>query len=372
MRIVSLESFYNKTHGFLKLTCEDGSFGWGQYSPYEVQISSEILHDLLTRVLFDCDADAVEATIESCERDKFLFKYKGGFFYRALCAVDTALWDRLGRQEGVPVCRLLGGAPQPVAVYASSLRRDTTIEEEVDRFHAIQQETGITAFKFKIAIPGGRDADVYPGKSEAYIEAMAEAFPTGANRLIADANGGLTAEKAIEIGKRLRDHGFSAFEEPTFCWEMEAARRVQSTGIIPVMGMEQEYDLDRWKILIDSRALGVVEPDIGYLGGITRTRKVLEMAVKAGLPVSYHASNPSWLLHFSAHLMNTHASTMPLIEYGIESNPWLEGSYGPEPVIRDGAFCIDDIPGWGVEPNAKWLESAQYRRSCAPSKTRPQ
>jgi len=367
MKIQSLESYYNKTHGFVKITCEDGSVGWGQYSPYEVQISSEILHDLLTRVLFDTDADDIEATVEACERDKFLFKYKGGFFYRALCAVDTALWDRLGRQQGKSVCRLLGGSPRAVQVYASSLRRDTSIQVELERFQDFQQRTGIKAFKFKIATPGGRDRDIYPGKSEAYIEAMSSVFPATGNHLIADANGGYTAAKAVEIGERLRDHEFTAFEEPTFCWDMEEARKVQAAGVIPVMGMEQEYDLDRWKILIETGAIGVVEPDIGYLGGITRTRKVVEMATAAGLPVSYHASNPSWLLHFSAHLLTSHESALPLIEYGIETNPWLDGSYGPEPVIEDGCFVMDDTPGWGVQPNRSWLDSVSYRRSEPPT-----
>jgi len=363
VRIKSLDSYFNKTHGFLKITCEDGSFGWGQYSPYEVHISSVVVHELMTRVLFDCDPDNIESTIEACERDRFLFKYKGGFFYRGLCAVDTALWDRLGRLRETPVCRLLGGKPGAVDVYASSLRRETSIEQEVDRFRSVRAETGINAFKFKIATPGGRDADVHAGKSEAYIDAMAKAFPGGQHRLIADANGGYSPPKAIEIAKRMRDHGFSAFEEPTFCWNLADAQEVQASGIIPVMGMEQEYDLDRWRMLIEGGSLGVVEPDVGYLGGITRTRQLVQMAVTAGLPVSYHASNPSWLLHFSAHLLVTHASTMPLIEYGIESNPWLDGSYGPEPVINDAKFHVSDAPGWGVVPNDKWLESANHRHS---------
>lgn len=61
-------------------------------------------------------------------------KFPSTFLHRALCGVDTAIWDLLGKAAGQPVHKLLGGAYRTsVPVYASSMRRDISPEEEGER-----------------------------------------------------------------------------------------------------------------------------------------------------------------------------------------------------------------------------------------------
>ncbi len=59
-------------------------------------------------------------------------KFPGSYLRRALGGLETALWDRLGRLEGKSVCELLGGSPGKLRVYASSMRRDITPEDEAE------------------------------------------------------------------------------------------------------------------------------------------------------------------------------------------------------------------------------------------------
>ena len=44
MKIKKIESFSNNFVGFVKVTVEDGSFGWGQVSTYHSDITTKILH----------------------------------------------------------------------------------------------------------------------------------------------------------------------------------------------------------------------------------------------------------------------------------------------------------------------------------------
>ena len=44
MKIKKIESFSNKFVGFVKVTIEDGSYGWGQVSTYHSDITVQILH----------------------------------------------------------------------------------------------------------------------------------------------------------------------------------------------------------------------------------------------------------------------------------------------------------------------------------------
>ena len=44
MKITAIESFCNEFVGFVRVTVEDGSQGWGQLSTYHSDISAQVLH----------------------------------------------------------------------------------------------------------------------------------------------------------------------------------------------------------------------------------------------------------------------------------------------------------------------------------------
>ena len=44
MKIKRIETFSNEFVGFVRVTAEDGSQGWGQVSTYHSDISSAVLH----------------------------------------------------------------------------------------------------------------------------------------------------------------------------------------------------------------------------------------------------------------------------------------------------------------------------------------
>ena len=44
MRINRIETFCDQFIGFVRVTAEDGATGWGQVSPYNADITSQVLH----------------------------------------------------------------------------------------------------------------------------------------------------------------------------------------------------------------------------------------------------------------------------------------------------------------------------------------
>ena len=76
----------------------------------------------------------------------------------------------------------------------------------------------------------------------------------------------------------------------------------------------------------------MAQPDVCYLGGLSRTLKVVEMAKKAGLPVTPHAANMSMVTVFTLHMMGAISNAGPYVEFSIEGNdyyPWQEDFYRP-------------------------------------------
>ena len=78
----------------------------------------------------------------------------------------------------------------------------------------------------------------------------------------------------------LQDYGVSHFEEPCPYWKPDWTREVSDALEIDVSGGEQDNDMRVWRHMIDTSVVDIIQPDICYLGGITRTLEVAKMAEK--------------------------------------------------------------------------------------------
>ncbi|MGH6921009.1 MAG: mandelate racemase/muconate lactonizing enzyme family protein, partial [Geminicoccaceae bacterium] len=131
MRIASIETFSTRDLGLVRVRTDDGAEGWGQVSPYNADITALIVHRQIAPHALGQSALDTERLVDLiADREH---KFPGSYVWRALCGLDTALWDLRGKREGKSVCELLGGQPRPLRVYASSMRRDITPEAEADR-----------------------------------------------------------------------------------------------------------------------------------------------------------------------------------------------------------------------------------------------
>jgi L-alanine-DL-glutamate epimerase-like enolase superfamily enzyme len=368
MLISSIETFASEYVTLVRLRSDEGDEGWGQVSPYNADITAEIVHRQVARHVLGMDAndiDAVNATVLDREH-----KFQGTYLYRALCGVDTALWDIRGKRAGKSVQQLLGGSRREFPVYASSMKRDITPGQEAERMLALREQYGYRAFKFRIARECGHDVDQWPGRTEEIVKTMRETLGDDAI-LMVDANSGYTPKKAIEVGRLLADYGISHYEEPCPYWELDWTREVTAALDIDVSGGEQDNNMIVWKQMIDTRAVDIVQPDICYMGGVTRTLQVADYARQAGIPCTLHSANLSLVTLFSAHFMAAIENAGKYVEYSIEGAdyyPWQDGIFFPPLEIRDGNVVIPDRPGWGIDIEPEWIALSDYRISYTGSR----
>ena len=363
-RIVSIESFGNQFVGLVRVTTGDGMSGWGQMAPYHADITALVLHRQVAPHALGEPADDIEALVATIpEREH---KFPGSHLYRALAGLDTALWDLRGKRAGRSVCELLGGTPRPYPAYASSMRRDIEPRAEAERLARLRDEHGFEAFKFRIGKECGHDQDEWPARTEAVVPAVRAALGDEAV-LMVDANSCYTPAKAIEVGRMLEAHGVGHFEEPCPYWELEWTRDVAAALTVDVAGGEQDCMLGQWRRMIDMRAVDVVQPDVCYIGGLTRALQVAAMARDAGLSCTPHSANLSLVTVFALHLVGAIANAGPYVELSIEPTeyyPWQEGIFMPALDVRAGSVRIPDGPGWGVEINPSWLARADHLASA--------
>ncbi len=365
MKVARLETFTTRDVGFVRVTADTGDQGWGAVSTYNADITAEVFHRQVAPHALGTDALDFADTLEVIgEREH---KYPGSYLRRAMSGLDTALWDLRGRVAGKPVVELLGGTPGRLRAYASSMKRDITPEDEAARFLRLRDEKGFTAFKWRVGRECGRDMDEWPGRTEAIVPLVSRALGDGIDKLV-DANSCYTPARAIAVGRLLEDHGIGHFEEPCPYWEFAWTKAVADALALEVTGGEQDCELSAWATMIGMRAVDVVQPDVLYLGGITRTLAVARMAAAAGLPVTPHAANLGMVTICTMHLLKALPNAGRYLELSIEGPdyyPWQEGLFLGDPCrVEDGQVTVPDAPGWGVEISPDWLSRAAWRESA--------
>jgi len=365
MRIGKLETFHDPFVCFVRLTTDSGLVGWGQTSTYNADITATIFHRQVAPWALGAGVADIGALIERIEEREH--KFPGSYRCRALAGLDTALWDLHGRILGRPVVELLGGRVRALRAYASSMKRDITPEAEAQRLLQLRDGQGFDAFKWRVAAECGRDVDEWPGRTEAIVPAVARALGDGVAKLV-DANSGFSPPRAIEVGALLEAEGIGHFEEPCPYWELEQTKQVTDALALEVAGGEQDWDLATWRRMIETRTVDVVQPDVMYMGGLSRTLKVAAMAAAAELPCTPHSANLSLVTICTMHLLGAIPNAGKYLEFSIEGAdyyPWQQGLFLGEPfAIRDGRVSIPAAPGWGVEINPEWLARAVYQASA--------
>ncbi len=360
MKIKRLETFTRRQLSIVRVTTDDGAWGIGQTSPFNADITAQVLHRQVAPHVLGCDGSDIGGLVERVIEAEY--KFPGSYLCRALTGLDTALWDLRGRLEGRSVCELLGGRPRPFPVYGSSMRRDITPEDEATRLARLREQHGFRAFKVRVGKVCGHDRDQWPGRTEALVPAVRKAIGDDAVLLV-DGNSCYTPARAIEVGRMLEQYNVGHFEEPCPYWEIEWTAEVARALRVPVAGGEQDWDLTQWRRIVGLPAVDIVQPDICYVGGLSRALTVAAMAARIGLPCVPHSANVSLVTVFTLHMMGAIPNAGPHIEFSIETNHWTAGLYTPALEVRDGRVDIPSGPGWGVEISPAWLEESEYAAS---------
>jgi L-alanine-DL-glutamate epimerase-like enolase superfamily enzyme len=233
--------------------------------------------------------------------------------------------------------------------------------QPADEAARLRDAKGFAAFKIRIGKVCGHDQDEWPGRTAAIVPAVRKALGDKVS-LLADGNSCYTAPKAIEVGRLLEDHGYCHFEEPCPYWELEWTAEAAAALGIPVAGGEQDNDLAQWRRMIRMKAVDIAQPDVCYVGGLTRALRVAALARQANLPCVPHSANLAMVIIFTLHLFGAIPNAGKHVEFTIESSGWND-LYQPALEVRDGRVAIPDGPGWGVTINPDWLAKAERQVS---------
>ena len=210
MRITSIETFSTRDVGLLRVRSDGGAEGWGQVSPYNADITAQIVHRQIAPHALGRSAFDIEGLVDLITDREH--KFPGSYLCRALAGLDTALLDLRGKLEGKSVCELSRRhAPRASRLrfqhapryHASGRGRSAGPPARSPRLRRVQDP-----HRARVRSRPGRMAGSHGGDRAGGARALGDDAA-----LLVDANSCYSPSKAIEIGRMLEDHGVCHFEE---------------------------------------------------------------------------------------------------------------------------------------------------------------
>jgi len=268
----------------------------------------------------------------------------------AIGGIDIALWDIKGKAAGLPVWRLLGGVDRPLVTYATGGyyrpgAPNAAYAEEMARLVGI----GYRAVKLKTGAEGTA-ADVER------IATVRQAIGDETD-LMLDMNAPYDLPECIEFAQRVERHRIFWLEEPLH-WYLQPADFARLAAATPIPLAHGERELTRFTVrdFIVEGGIRYVQFDATRAAGFTEALRIAALAEQHGVIVAPHSAP-----EIHGHLV----LGLPRCAFGVESHggkesdPLAYGLFQEHPELRDGQLHFGDKPGFGLEPDWKFVE--RYR-----------
>lgn len=340
--MTSFGTMTNRPAVFVRLSDQEGAFGWGEIFANWPAAGAE--HR--ARLLIEDIADLVIGY--RCETPSDLFHYlskktriramqcgEPGPFRQVIAGLDTACHDLFARRAGVPLSRYLNpDARAAVPAYASGIHVN-------DGWKIIPKcrAQGYDAFKVKIGFDGTGEID--------QLRALIRDLGAG-ETLYTDANQAWTMAEAMQFVNQVNGFGLGWIEEPmpadalTSDWAELA--RVSTT---PIAAGENITGFDGFGDAIRLGSFTYLQPDVAKWGGVTGCFSVARQALDAGQVYCPHFLGGGIGLIASAHILAA-AGGVGSLEIDFNTNPLRDAFLAPS-TIGTGRYHIPDTPGLGFD-----------------------
>jgi len=269
-----------------------------------------------------------------------LYYGRKGVVLNALSGVDLAVWDLLGKVRGEPVYQLLGGPVRSeLEFYATGPRPD------------LAREMGFIGGKMPLRY-GPAEGDAGLARTLGELAAMRERVGSEF-WLMLDCWMSLDLNFATRLAQASHEWNLKWIEEalpPDDYWGYAALRRAVPPGMLVTTG---EHEATRWgfRMLLEMGCCDIIQPDVGWCGGLTELLKISALAESYAVPVIPHGSSV-----YSYHFVLTRHNS-PFAEFLMMAPnadrvvPMFTPLLLDEPVPVQGRMKVPDRPGFGVRLN---------------------
>ena len=258
----------------------------------------------------------------------------------AKAAIETALFDAVGKTFGLSAAALLGGAVRDSIPVLWTLASGDPVQEVEEAGRKLEARLHRT-FKVKI---GAQE----PAADMARMRHLAQALE-GRATLIVDANQAWDETTSARCLPQLHEMGVALVEQPVPAWNIAAMARLRARpGTPPLLADECVFDAHDMLAVANAAAADAVSLKLVKHAGLLGVRKVAAVAEAAGIGL-YGGCLLESSVGAAAHLQVF--STLRELAWGCEhfGPQILTGEYVTEPLrFEDFHVHLPTGPGIGV------------------------
>ena len=328
----------------IRLETDDGTVGWGEMlvALKSATVTKTVIEDVVAPELIGEPIENAHAVLEE-------FYYPYVRIDPFLGAVDTAVWDAIGKKTDAPISELLSGRVTDAVDVAFCLG---ILSPEESATHAREAaEAGFTALKTK----AGPDWNVDVERLSAMYDAV-----DGELDFRLDPNQGWTMTEAVRALTRLEEQGIllEYIEQPLRTETFGSYASLRSRTRTPIGVNEDTYFNGNLRQLLKADAIDAAVVDLVPAGGLSAARGQAAEAQAAGVSVSHHCGFDLGIK--TAAMLHLVGST-PAIDLAPDSVYYGWDDYVIENPfeVEDGAYPVPTGPGLGITVDESAVE--RYR-----------
>jgi len=344
-----------KMAGILIETCDnlivrvkdsDGNIGWGEASSAPT-MTGETTEGLVAATKFMADRLQNKEILSHNDLHDLIEPMMYGN-HSAKSAIDSALYDLIGKHQNKPIYEILGGKKREKApmfwMVAGSKDEMQLVQDRADE--------GYIAFKVKVGV---NDPKIDLKRAEQTRKIVGTKV-----HVSADANQGFSPENALIFAKGAGSAGLDFFEQPVMGHDIETMKKCADVCSVPIAADEGIHSIADIQNHYDQGAAMGGSLKLIKLGSSSEVMKAGELMTSLSMNINLAGKTADSSIASAAisHL----AVSLPSLEWDASvTNQYLVDDVVKNPIkVLNGHIITPDGPGLGIEVDEEKLE--KYNR----------
>jgi galactonate dehydratase len=313
----------------------------------------------------------INRIFEDIRRAGFFGGAQSGMYVAVLSAIETALWDLVGKALGVPVYQLLGGKfRDKVRVYCDTAlyrNRFPTPKDFADSALDAIQKYNFNALKFDLDYASDPDKyDRYnwtasPGEVQRMYDQLAAVREAVGPKIdmCVDMHGRYDYVSAQAVAKKMEPLNLTWLEEPVPAENVDAYRRITEETSTPISAGENIYLAYGFRRLLEIGGVDIIMPDLQKCGGLGEGQRIANLANLYYIPFAPHMVASLLGAMACAHVCVSVPNFM-IMEWQsyFHTTPMYKEIviFDEDEWVKDSFITVSNKPGIGVDINQEAMK----------------
>ncbi len=347
-------SIYSKSHEttVVKIETDTGIIGWGEaQSPVSPNTSATIIKDIVTPLTIGKNIFDVEAIWHKNYAAKRERGHYTGFYIDAICGVDIAIWDAIGKALNMSTAQAMGGIHRNNVPLYNGI--GGTIPEEVADQAEWSVGKGYKYLKMHLKEDLDKTIEIVTKVRERVGESIG---------LMLDVHMGFDTFNAIKLGKELEKINLLWLESPSDPIDIPGLCEISRSLDLPIANGEWTRTKYEMREIFEKKAYDISMPDIARTG-LTGGKQIATIAELYNIPVSPHVGGGG-IVSIAATLQ--YSMTIPnflIMEHSEQGHAVKSIILSENFDANNGTYNSPSKPGLGIEIDEKKLEEYKIKPS---------